>query len=160
MIDQHGKTSPGTPSDDDRAVRRLYEELLARWNERSGRRMAELFEPEAHLVGFDGTPINGRAVIESEMTQIFGDHQTARYVGIVREVRFLSPTVAILRAVAGMVPPGHSDLNPNVNSIQSLVATKREGAWLIALYQNTPAAFHRRPDAARALTEELEGRLR
>ena len=122
--------------------------------------MAELFEAEAHVVGFDGSPINGRPVIESEMTQIFADHQTARYVGIVREVRFLSGTVAILRAVAGMVPPGQTDLNPNVNSIQSLVATKREGAWLIALYHNTPAAFHRRPEAARALTEELQQRLR
>ena len=89
------------------------------------------------------------------MRQIFADHPTAAYVGKVREVRFLAPEVALLRAVAGMVPPGRSDLNPAVNTVQSLVAAKQDGRWRIALYQNTPAQFHGRPDLAEELTEEL-----
>ncbi len=113
------------------------------------------FDEACNVVGFDGSLMNGRAEIESELSRIFADHQTAAYVGIIREVRFLSQAVALLRAVAGMVPPGQSDINPAVNTIQSLVAVKREGGWRIALYQNTPAQFHGRPELSEHLTEEL-----
>jgi hypothetical protein len=54
-----------------------------------------------------------------------------------------------------MLPPGKSDINPAVNTIQSLVAVKQAGQWRIALYQNTPAQFHGRPELSQALTEEL-----
>jgi uncharacterized protein (TIGR02246 family) len=70
-------------------------------------------------------------------------------------VRFLTPDVAILRAVVGRVPPGQSDLNPAANAVQSLVAVKQDDQWRIALFQNTPAQFHGRPELAQKLTEEL-----
>ena len=60
--------------------------------------------------------------------------------------------------VAGMVPPGQTRVNPAVNAVQSLVAREEGGRWLIHLFQNTPAAFHGRPDAAAALTAELQAR--
>jgi uncharacterized protein (TIGR02246 family) len=133
----------------------LYQQLLSAWNERNARDFAALFAEDGNVVGFDGSPIDGRSAIEAEIRRIFTDHQTAAYVGKVREVRFLAADVAILRAVSGMVPPGQSDLNPAVNTIQSLVAVKRDGEWHIALYQNTPAQFHGRPDLAQQLTGEL-----
>jgi len=86
---------------------------------------------------------------------MFADHPTAIYVGKVRGVRFLTPQVAILRAVAGMVPRGQPDLNPAVNAIQTLVAARHDGQWQIELFQNTPAQFHGRPELAQQLTEEL-----
>jgi hypothetical protein len=61
----------------------------------------------------------------------------------------------VLHAVAGMVPPRQSDINPAVNAMQTLVATKPDGRWQIALFQNTPAQFHGRPHLSEALTEEL-----
>ena len=70
-------------------------------------------------------------------------------------MRFLAPGVAVLRAVADMVPPWQSDLNPAVNTIQTLVAAEHDGQWHIALFQNTPAQFHGRPELAQELTEEL-----
>ena len=76
-------------------------------------------------------------------------------MGKIREVRFLTLEVAVLRAVAGMVSHGQSDLNPAVNTVQTLVAAKRDGQWRIALFQNTPAQFHGRPELAQQLTEEL-----
>ena len=124
------------------------------------RRMAALFTPDGNVVGFDGSQLEGRAAVESEMTRIFADHPTARYVGIVRQVQFLSPTVAALRAVAGMVPPGQTDLNPGLNAIQTLIATKHEESWQVVLYQNTPAAFHGRPEAVKALTDELRQQMK
>jgi uncharacterized protein (TIGR02246 family) len=132
---------------------------LTQWNERNATGIARLFERDGHVVGFDGSQLEGPRAIESEMARIFADHSPARYIGIVREVRFLSETVALLRAVAGMVPPGQTDLNPAVNAIQTLIAVKQDSTWQITLYQNTPAAFHGRPDAVTALTDELRQQL-
>jgi uncharacterized protein (TIGR02246 family) len=140
-------------------VRGLYQRLLESWNERRADAMAALFTEDGNVVGFDGSQINGQAEIESNIGAIFADHQTAAYVGKVREVRFLSPDAAVLRAVVGMVPPGEADLNPNVNAIQSLVAVRQNGQWRISLYQNTPAAFHGRPELSAALTDELRDLL-
>lgn len=136
-------------------VRLLYRKLLDAWNRRSADEFAALIAEDGNLVGFDGSPHNGRLEIASAIRQIFDDHMTAAYVGKIREVRFLTPEVALLRAVSGMVPPGQSDLNPAVNTIQTLIALRREGEWRIALYQNTPAQFHGRPELAQELTEEL-----
>lgn len=136
-------------------VRALYQQLLAGWNKRNAHEFAALFAEDGHVIGFDGSQYNGRAEIETEIGQIFADHQTAAYIGKIRGVRFLSPEVAVLRAVVGMVPPGQSDLNPAVNTIQTVVAGKYEGRWRIALFQNTPAQFHGRPELVQQLTEEL-----
>jgi hypothetical protein len=35
------------------------------------------------------------------------------------------------------------------------VAARHGGRWLIALFQNTPAQFHGRPELAQQLTEDL-----
>ena len=88
--------------------------------------IAALFAEVGNVVGFDGS-----------------------------EVRFLTPEVAVLRGVAGMVSPGQTALHPGVNAIQTLVAARHAGGWQIELFQNTPAAFHGRPELSAALTEEL-----
>ncbi len=75
------------------------------------------------------------------------------------EVRLLAPEAVLLRAVAGMVPPGQLRLNPAVNAVQALIARKAGATWRVELFQSTPAAFHGRPDAVAALTEELEQEL-
>ncbi len=145
-----------TPPTDEAEVRALYRQILDAWNQRNAGDMAALFAEDGNVVGFDGSPLNRRAEIESAMRQIFADHLTAAYVGKIREVRFLTPEVAILRAVVGMVPPGQADLNPAVNAIQTLVAARHAGGrWRVELFQNTPAQFHGRPELAQQLTEEL-----
>jgi len=136
-------------------VRSVYHDLLAAWNRRSGQDFGAQFAEDGEVVGFDGSETKGRDAIASEMQRIFLDHETGRYVGKVRQVRQLTPQIALLRAVAGVVPAGASDLNPALNSIQSVVLQKAGGRWLISLYQNTPAQFHGRPEVVNSLTEEL-----
>jgi uncharacterized protein (TIGR02246 family) len=143
------------PPSDESAIRALYHGLLEAWNRRDAHAYAALIAEDGNLVGFDGSQINGRADIETQIGQIFADHKTAAYVGKIREVRLLAAGVALLRAVVGMIPPGQNDLNPAVNAIQSLVGIKRDGEWRVALFQNTPAQLHGRPDLAQQLTDEL-----
>lgn len=137
------------------AVKALYQDLLTAWNERSPVKYAALFEEEGFVVGFDGSMMNGRSEIESELSRIFADHLTAAYIWKIRSVRFLTPDSAILGAVAGMRSEGQEDINPAVNTVQSLVAVQNPKGWRIALFQNTPAQFHGRPELSQALTDEL-----
>jgi uncharacterized protein (TIGR02246 family) len=143
-----------SPSNAD--VSRLYRALLDAWNERDAAAYARLFASDGSIVGFDGSAVNGAAQIEAHLAPIFKDHPTARYVARVREIRQLSPDCALLRSVAGMIPPGKDEIMPERNAVQSLVAIRSgTGDWRIALFQNTPARFDGRPDEARKLTEEL-----
>jgi uncharacterized protein (TIGR02246 family) len=86
---------------------------------------------------------------------VFANHKTAGYVWKIEEIRFLDSTVALLRAIVGMVPPGKKELNPATNAIQSLIAIKQNDIWKISLFQNTPAQFHGRPELVDAMTKEL-----
>lgn len=134
-----------------------YQRLLAAWNARDAEAFAATFTADGSCIGFDGSEMNGRAEIAASLGGIFQSHQTASYVARVREVRELAPGVVLVRAVVGMTPPGASDLNPAVNAIQSVVVVANgEG---IALLQNTPAAFHGRPELAARLTSQLREAL-
>ncbi|HEY8270531.1 MAG TPA: SgcJ/EcaC family oxidoreductase [Pseudobdellovibrionaceae bacterium] len=136
-------------------VRTLYKDLLHQWNEQKAQGMANLFMHNGSLVGFDGSQVNGAKEIEAHLKPIFASFPTARFISIVREVRGLSAETALLRATVGMIPRGHFDINPAVNAIQSLVAVKQNGQWRVAHFQNTPAAFHGRPEEAEKLSKEL-----
>ena len=151
----HAFQPQGASSSDEMEVRRLYRELLDGWNQHNADAFAAPFAEDGEAIGFDGSQMSGRVDIAATLGQVFADHVTAPYVSKVRSVRLLSPEVAILRAIVGMVPPGQSDLNPAVNAHQTLVAAKREGTWRIELLQTTPAQFHGRPDLIERMAEEL-----
>jgi uncharacterized protein (TIGR02246 family) len=135
-------------------VETLYFLLLEKWNVRDAAGYAALCTPHGYVVGFDGSELTGRAEIEDSLRAIFAHHPTAAYVAKVRSVEIIG-NVAILRAVAGMVPPGERDLKPDVNAIQTCVAVHEGDRWQIEVLQNTPAAFHGRAEAREALTQEL-----
>ena len=135
-------------------ARDLYDALLDAWNRRDAEAMGALFTPDGEIIGFDGSSHVGEAIAR-EVGAIFDSHQTAPYVGKVRSVRLLEPKVALLRAVAGMVPPGSSELDPGLNAIQTMLAVHCPDGWRIAHFQNTPAAYHGRPELSEALTNEL-----
>jgi uncharacterized protein (TIGR02246 family) len=141
------------------AVEDLYRRLLRAWNDRDARGWATLFTEDGTIVGFDGSPVDTRAEIEAHLRQIFDDHQPAAYVAKVREVRPLGDDVTLLRSVAAMVPPGSSEVEPALNTVQSLVAVRLRTGWKVAHFQSTPAAFDGRPEALDALTEELQAEV-
>ncbi len=145
----------GAPSTNDAEVRALYRRMLDGWNARDGDAFGAQFAEDGAAIGFDGSQMFGRAEIAATLRRIFADHPTAAYVASVKAVRLLAPEVAHLRAFAGLVPPGQTEINPQLNAIQTVVAIKRDGQWRIASLQNTPAQFHGRPELVQEMTEEL-----
>jgi uncharacterized protein (TIGR02246 family) len=137
-------------------IRDLYVRMIAGWNADDAAAMTRDFADDGQIVGFDGSEVSGREQIASHLAGIFANHKVASYVTLVREVRALAPGVMLLRAHAGMVPPGKSEINRATNAVQTLIAVKRGDQWQIALFQNTPAAWHGREDDVNALTAELQ----
>lgn len=135
-------------------IQAVYIQLLDAWNNRSARDMADLFADDGVNIGFDGSETIGSEELFLHLQPIFEDHPTARFISKVKDVNFLNPDIAILRAIAGMVPPQQSDINPKVNTHHTLVVVKKDG-WRIQLFQNTPAQFHGRPELVEKMTEEL-----
>lgn len=134
---------------------KVYEQLLNAWNTQDAEGFAALFTEDGNTVGFDGSSMNGREEIASELRRIFSDHRTASYVAKIREVREVAPQLVLIRAVAGMVPAGQEEINPATNAIQNLLLSRQAGRFRIEVMQNTPAAFHERPDLAEELSREL-----
>jgi uncharacterized protein (TIGR02246 family) len=145
---------------DEKTIRGLYDQILEGWNNANGEQFAAPFAPDGEAIGFDGSRHAGRAGIASDIQKIFAGHTTATYVAKVKSVRLLAPGSAALRAIAGLVPPGQQDIKPELNAVQMLVATAPDGRWEVAIFQNTPAQFHGRPELVEAMTEELREVLR
>ena len=61
-------------------------------------------------------------------------------------------------AVGGTVMAEQSDIEPERNSIHTLVAIKHDGKWHFTAFQNSRAQFIGRPEESQALTEESTAR--
>jgi uncharacterized protein (TIGR02246 family) len=142
----------------------LYHAIIGTWNGRDAARMASLFAEDGNLVGFDGSQVDTRRAIQEHLEPIFADHPTAAYVSIVRESRLLGPSVAMVRAIAGMVPPGQDDFKPELTTVHTLIATRGDSPaappWVAAMLQSTPAAWHDREQDRQAVLDELRAERR
>lgn len=148
------KTSEKSVADIEVELRWLYEQAISAWDKRDAKGFAQCFADDAVVIGFDGSLHDGRAALKSELTEIFESHPTPPYVSKVKQVKVMND-VGILHAIVGMVPPGKDELEPKLNARQVMVASRVDGTWLINVFQNTPAAFHGRPELMDAMTGEL-----
>lgn len=92
----------------------LYRRILEGWNARNAKEMTHPLASDATVVGFDGSVHSGRQTIESQMADLFRNHPTARYVADLEMLPEIGPAGALLRAVAGLIPPGSSAVKPAV----------------------------------------------
>jgi uncharacterized protein (TIGR02246 family) len=157
-MNQHSQTLSSAA--DEAAIRAIYQQLMDGWNAGSGDAFASLFEEDGDLVGFDGTHFKGRQEIALFHQRLFDMFlKGSRLVGKVRNLRFLTSDVAVMHAIGGTVMAGQTHLEPERNSVQTLVAIKRNGKWSLAAFQNTRATYLGRPDESQKLTEELQALL-
>ena len=120
------------------AVRDLYRELMDGWNRGDGEAFAAVFAEDGDLVAFDGTHFEGRAEIASFHQELLDRWMKGtRLIGRVKDVRFLSPDVALMHAVGSTIMRGKSESSPERDSIQTLVAVRHDGEWRLAAFQNT-----------------------
>jgi uncharacterized protein (TIGR02246 family) len=112
--------------------------MLDAWREGDGEAFAAPFDDAAVFVGFDGSVMRGREQIASVHQELFDRWlKGSRLVEERTEVRFVGPDVAIVHAIGGTVMRGKAEPAPERDSIQTLVAVRRDGAWSFASFQNT-----------------------
>ena len=147
-----------TPTEESKVIL-VYRSFISQWNKRNAPAMAGLFIENGLYIGFDGSQLNSRKEIYDVFDDVFTHFPTAAYVSIVKTVVLLTPDSAMLTAVVGMTPEGQTDIAPAANAIQCMLATKENGEWRIASLQNTPAAFHGRPELSEQLSADLRHAL-
>ena len=136
-------------------VETLYEQLITAWNKRDADAFAELFIVDGECIGFDGSTYTGRGEVHEAIKKTFADHPTQPSTTKVQGVITVTTDVAIVRAIAGMPRPGKTELDPALHAMHRLTAVFRGGDWRVALFQNTPAQLHGRPDELGKLTALL-----
>jgi uncharacterized protein (TIGR02246 family) len=142
--------------EDAAAVESLLQQLMDGWNRGSGAGFATPFADDGQQIAFDGTHFRNRGEIAVFHQQLFERFlKGTRLVGKITDMQKLSPDVILAHAIGGTVMPDETDLAPDRNSVQTLVAVKRSGEWRIAAFHNSRAEFMGRPEAAEALTDEL-----
>jgi uncharacterized protein (TIGR02246 family) len=126
-------------SADETEIRSLYRQIVENWNNQDAQRFGALFVDDGESVGFDGSQLSGPELIAEEMRRVFSDHATGRYVAKIQGIRALGDA-ALLRALAGMVPAGASDLEPKLNVVHTLIAKRSDGRWRVgAISEHTGA---------------------
>jgi uncharacterized protein (TIGR02246 family) len=141
-------------------VEELYANLMEAWNKRDAKAFEDLFILDGDMVGFDGTQVHGQGSIREHLAKVFEDHPTSPYVYRITGVTQISTEVAIVRAIAGMIPAGATDPDPKLHAIHRLTAVHRGGAYRVALFQTTPAQFHGRPQEVEQMTADLRASIK
>ena len=123
---------------DELAVAGLYRELMEGWNRGSGADFAANLTSDVDFIGFDGTWFRGKEAVEKSHQSLFDTHlKGTRLIGDVVAIRLLAPDVAVMHARGNTIMRGRSLPSPARESLQTLVAVRREGAWRLAAFQNT-----------------------
>lgn len=122
---------------DEKKIRGLFEQILEGWNKGDGEFYAAPFDEEADYIAFDGSHIKGRAAIASTHQELFDKWvKGSRLVGEIKDIRFLSAETALLQTTGGTILKGKDKPAPERDSIQTLVAVKKNGEWKFTAFHN------------------------
>ncbi|MGB3632497.1 MAG: SgcJ/EcaC family oxidoreductase [Rubrobacteraceae bacterium] len=133
---EHDETTRNTP--DEAAVRDLLQQLMEDWGRGDGEAYGSRFTEDADYVAFDGTHTKGRQEIATSHQQLFDKFlKGTRLTGGISSIKFLHPDIALVHASGGTIMRGKTDPAPERHSIQTLVATRRDGEWRFAAFHNT-----------------------
>lgn len=141
------------------ALQALYRKKIEGWNEADGQKFAEPYLEDADFIGFDGTHLSGRSEI-AEFHQMLFDKflKGSLLIGKIKSIRFPIPNVAIIVAISGTIEVNQTGINPERNSIHTIVAINHKDSkqWYFTAFQNTRATYMGRPEKTAQLTQEIE----
>lgn len=123
---------------DEAAIRALPGRIIQGWNQGNGKTIGEVYAADGTLVAGDGTVTKGREEIGAYHDRLFANYLKGTKLSVeVRNVRFLTPDIALMQTCGGILWPGEQQLAPGNDGIQSFVTVKQDGAWRVLLFQNT-----------------------
>ena len=138
MINPREGANATDHTEDERAIKDLFRRLLDDWGRGDGEAYGSRFTDDADYVAFDGSHTRGRSDIAASHQQLFDKYlKGTRLTGRIESVKLLGPDTALVHAVGGTVMRGKTRSSPERDSIQTLVAVRRDGEWRFAAFHNS-----------------------
>lgn len=122
---------------DEAAIRELLDRQAEAWAAGDAEAYASGFTPDADYITFLGTHYKGRAAIAAAHVPLFEKFQKGSHLdGEITALRFLGPDVALIHG-KGAVVKGRQRRARHNTKVQTTIAVRRNGKWLIAAFHNT-----------------------
>jgi uncharacterized protein (TIGR02246 family) len=119
-------------------LRSLVQRVLAAWERGDGRALAAEFAEDGDVVFLEGSCLQGRAQIEAVMQHLFETTlRGTRCLAQIKALRFVTPEVALIKTLGGVVFSEETVIPVERCSIQTFVAVRIRGTWSLASFQNT-----------------------
>jgi uncharacterized protein (TIGR02246 family) len=126
------------PSADKAAIRQVVQRVQDAWNANDGKAFAAPFAQDADYVVVNGTFVKGREEIEKGHIGIFSSiYKGSHNVATVKSVRFLRKDVAVAHIEWNLEFTAGGEKR-KARAMNTMVVTKDNGNWSIAVFQNTP----------------------
>ncbi|MEV8513820.1 SgcJ/EcaC family oxidoreductase [Dactylosporangium sp. NPDC051484] len=123
---------------DKAAVAGLTQRMVAAWSGHDADAFADLFVEDGTMI-LPGVFRAGREEIRAFMAAAFqAEYKGSQVTGQPLHLRFLGPDVAVLLTEGGVLAPGDTEVTSARAIRATWLATKRDGQWRLAGYQNSP----------------------
>jgi uncharacterized protein (TIGR02246 family) len=134
---------------DEEVVRKLPQAHCDAWNKHDGHELAKLFAEDGDFVTVATVYLHGRADYEKFHTRLLnGRFKDSTFTPLETTVRFLRPDMAVVHWSWKMIADKNYDgtTRPSRFGLMTLVAEKRNGAWLVIIGHNTNALLGTPPE--------------
>jgi uncharacterized protein (TIGR02246 family) len=120
------------------ALRHIWERQAEAWARGDGNAYAMNYTPDADLVNIKGEHLHTRPVIASQIQRYFNNQlKNTHLLRMEEKVRLLSPTMAIIVRKDCVLYGAEKSCRPDTLSVNTSVAVKRLGRWMITSFHNT-----------------------
>ena len=127
-------------ADDVAAIRALFSELAARWNQGDGAAFGALFTDDADYIDVIGTHMHGAAAIGRAHQQMFATFfkgSVLEYMDEDADVQFIAPDVALVIHRGATRLAGQATAPYDRQSINTNLLLERDGVWRVRAFRNS-----------------------
>jgi uncharacterized protein (TIGR02246 family) len=119
------------------AARSVVDRVTAAWDENDPEAFAAVFTEAGTMILSGNRYFRGHGEIRAQMAAAFaGPLKGTRLAGRIVDFRFLGPGAAVVTTDGGLLAPGETDVAWERALRATWVATRQDGEWLVAAYQN------------------------
>lgn len=124
---------------DHAAIAALPARIVAAWAAHDADAFGAVFVEDGTMI-LPGLFLKGRDTIVDYMRQAYaGPYRGTTVTGQPIDVRFLAADVALVLTDGGVLAPGETTVAPERAIRASWLMVKRDGAWHLAAYHNSPS---------------------
>jgi uncharacterized protein (TIGR02246 family) len=133
QIPRAGHTDP-----DLTALRRIWERQADAWSHGDANAYAGTYATDADLTNIKGQHLHTRRIIAATIQHYFDNQlKNTRLLRMEEEVRFVSPTMAIILRKDCVLYAAETACRRDNHSINTSIAVKSYGQWMIMSFHNT-----------------------